>query len=137
MPQLNRIAETALYVDDLERASRFYETVLECRALLRTPTLIAYDIGGAGVLLLFKRGGARDAQALPGGTIPGHDGAGPVHICFGIESADLGAWETRLGEHGVGIEGRMQWERGGTSLYFRDPDAHLLELMTPGNWPGY
>ena len=29
------------------------------------------------------------------------------------------------------------WERGGRSLYFRDPDQHLLELATPGTWPIY
>ncbi len=26
---------------------------------------------------------------------------------------------------------------GGTSLYFRDPDGHLLELVTPGIWSIY
>ena len=27
--------------------------------------------------------------------------------------------------------------RSGESIYFRDPDGHLLELATPGLWPGY
>jgi catechol 2,3-dioxygenase-like lactoylglutathione lyase family enzyme len=27
--------------------------------------------------------------------------------------------------------------RGGHSIYFRDPDGHLLELATPGLWAGY
>ncbi|RDJ24183.1 glyoxalase [Bosea caraganae] len=137
MPRLNRIIETALYVDDLDRAGTFYETVLDLHALLRTRTLTAYDVGGAGVLLLFRRGESRQTQSLPNGSIPGHDGAGPIHICFAVDAKELAAWEVRLGEHGVPVEGRMQWERGGTSLYFRDPDGHLLELMTPGNWPGY
>ncbi|MDQ3753396.1 MAG: glyoxalase, partial [Acidobacteriota bacterium] len=30
-----------------------------------------------------------------------------------------------------------KWNRGGTSLYFRDPDNHLLELATPGLWAIY
>ena len=30
-----------------------------------------------------------------------------------------------------------KWPRGGESVYFRDPDGHLLELATPGLWPGY
>lgn len=137
MPRLNRIIETALYVDDLDRARVFYETVLECRAVLKTRALVAYDIGGAGMLLIFRRGESRQTQNLPDGTIPGHDGAGPIHICFAIDAAELPAWEERLQARSVAIEGRMRWERGGISLYFRDPDGHLLELMTPGNWPGY
>ena len=43
----------------------------------------------------------------------------------------------RLGEHGVAIEGRTDWTRGGHSIYFRDPDGHLLELATPGLWAIY
>jgi hypothetical protein len=29
------------------------------------------------------------------------------------------------------------WPEGSTSIYFRDPDGHLLELVTPGLWPNY
>ena len=35
------------------------------------------------------------------------------------------------------LEGRTEWPRGGVSVYFRDPDGHLLELATPGLWEGY
>jgi len=31
----------------------------------------------------------------------------------------------------------VDWPRGGRSLYFRDPDQHLLELITPGCWSIY
>jgi hypothetical protein len=37
----------------------------------------------------------------------------------------------RLGERGVEIESAVHWARGGTSVYFRDPDNNLLELATP------
>jgi catechol 2,3-dioxygenase-like lactoylglutathione lyase family enzyme len=58
-------------------------------------------------------------------------------MAFSIEAADLDAWEQRLRDHGIAIESRVRWQRGGTSLYFRDPDGHLLELLTPGVWPIY
>jgi catechol 2,3-dioxygenase-like lactoylglutathione lyase family enzyme len=37
----------------------------------------------------------------------------------------------------VAIESRMEWPRGGKSIYFRDPDGHLLEVLTPGVWAIY
>ena len=46
-------------------------------------------------------------------------------------------WEAQLADAGVAIEGRTKWPRGGESIYFRDPDGHLVELATPGLWPGY
>ena len=41
------------------------------------------------------------------------------------------------GSEGIAIEGRTDWSRGGHSIYFRDPDGHLLELATPGLWTIY
>ena len=137
MPRLNRIIETALYVDDLDRACAFYEDKLGLAPLLKTKTLFAYDVGGANVLLLFLRGASLQTQSAAGGTIPPHDGSGPLHIAFAIETEELAAWEAKLGQLDIAVEGRMQWERGSTSLYFRDPDGHLLELATPRLWRTY
>ena len=137
MPQLNGVLETALYVDDLERAARFYENVLGLAALASDARFRAYDVGGRSVLLVFQRGATLETVWLPGGTIPPHDGHGPLHIAFAIDVADLAAWEERLGQHGVSIEGRTAWPRGGQSLYVRDPDGHLLEFATPGLWATY
>jgi catechol 2,3-dioxygenase-like lactoylglutathione lyase family enzyme len=137
MPALLGILETALYVDDFARACAFYEQVLGLNSIYRDPRLCAYDVGARGVLLLFLRGQSLQTVQLPGGTIPPHDGHGPVHIAFSIAADDLASWETQLMEASIDIEGRTKWPRGGESIYFRDPDGHLLELATPGLWPGY
>jgi catechol 2,3-dioxygenase-like lactoylglutathione lyase family enzyme len=137
MPALLGILETALYVEDFARACAFYEQVLDLNSIYRDQRLCAYDVGSRGVLLLFLRGQSLQTVHLPGGTIPPHDGHGPVHIAFSIAADDLVSWETRLKEASIDIEGRTKWPRGGESIYFRDPDDHLLELATPGLWPGY
>jgi len=134
---LGRVLETSLYADDLERAARFYEDVLELKVLTADSRFRAYDVGGQSVLLIFRRGATLETVRMPGGTIPPHDGHGPLHIAFTIAADALTDWEARLGRHGVAIEGRTQWSRGGTSVYFRDPDGHLLELATPGLWATY
>jgi catechol 2,3-dioxygenase-like lactoylglutathione lyase family enzyme len=137
MPRLDGVLETALYADDLERASRFYEDVLGLRSLARDARFRAYDAGHRSVLLVFQRGATLATVRLPGGTIPPHDGHGPLHIAFAIAAADLAAWEEQLDRHGVAIDGRTAWPRGGHSIYVRDPDGHLVEFATPGLWATY
>ena len=137
MPHLDRVLETVLYVDDLDRARAFYEQILGLSCIHTDQRLRAYDVSGHGVLLLFLRGQSLHTIKLPGGTIPPHDGHGPTHVAFSIAADSLAAWEERLRVAGVAIEGRNQWPRGGHSIYFRDPDGHLLELATPGLWVGY
>jgi catechol 2,3-dioxygenase-like lactoylglutathione lyase family enzyme len=137
MPKLNAVLETALYVDDLSRARNFYATTLGLPLLREDHRMCAFDVGGRSVLLLFVRGGSLENLAFPGGTIPPHDGQGPLHIAFSVSEDDLTAWERTLKDNGIAVEGRTAWQRGGRSLYFRDPDGHLLELATPGLWATY
>ena len=137
MPKLDGVLETALYTDDMERARAFYEGVLELKPIFSDSRLCAYGVAGRDVLLIFKRGAAKDTATMPGGTIPGHDGAGPLHVAFAIGKDELAQWEQQLASRGVAIEGATSWSRGGRSIYFRDPDGHLLELATPGLWAVY
>jgi catechol 2,3-dioxygenase-like lactoylglutathione lyase family enzyme len=136
MPQLAAILETALYVDDLPRSRRFYEA-LGLRVLRADERMCAFDVGGRSILLLFLRGSTTETVVMPGGTIPPHDGHGPLHIAFAVTAEDLAAWENVLQDRNIDIEGRAAWSRGGRSVYFRDPDGHLLELATPGLWETY
>ena len=94
MPNLLGVLETALYVEEFERACPFYEQVLGLNSIYRDQRLCAYDVGGRGVLLLFLRGRSFETMHLPGGTIPPHDGHGPVHIAFSIAADELAAWRS-------------------------------------------
>lgn len=136
-PRIGGVLETALYVDDMARAVAFYDSLFRLPHLFDSDRLVALDAGPRSVLLLFKRGGSLDAQTTPGGVIPPHDGGGPLHVALAIEAGSTAAWEKRLDERGVPVEGRTDWPRGGISLYLRDPDGHLLELATPGLWASY
>lgn len=135
-PALAGVLETALYVADMPRARDFYERILGLAPTFADERLTAYPIG-ATVLLLFLKGGTTETVRMPGGTIPPHDGGGAIHYALAIAEADLPAWESHLAAHGVAEEGRTRWPRGGTSIYFRDPDGHLGELATPGIWPNF
>jgi len=137
MPKLDGILETALYTDDMARARAFYEGTLGLAPIFGDNRLTAYGVAGRDVLLIFRRGSATQTVTIPGGTIPGHDGAGPLHIAFRIGKDALAEWERHLASRGVAIEGATDWSRGGRSIYFRDPDGHLLELATPGLWTVY
>lgn len=136
-PRIDRVLETALYVDDLDRARGFYEDVIGLEPITADGRFVAYDVGATSVLLLFRRGATLETVTLPGGTIPPHDGHGPLHMAFGIAEDDLAGWEEHLREHGIAIEARTDWTRGGTSIYVRDPDDHLVEFVTPRVWPTY
>ena len=133
-PPITGVLETAIYVADLDRARAFYEDVLGLSPMFSDTRLVAYAVGRS-VLLVFRRGSTTEPVVLPGGTIPPHDASGRIHFALSVAAADLPAWATRMAAHGVAKAGRTQWPRGGTSLYFRDPDGHLLELATPGIWP--
>ena len=131
MPQIKRIIETALYVDDLERAKAFYSQHLQLEVMVESSVLVAFNVGQQNTLLLFKRGASVHTKYLSGGEIPPHDASGRIHICFAIDAEDLPTWETRLDAADIAIEGRTHWPKGGSSVYFRDPDGNLVDFYTP------
>ena len=135
--RIRRIVETALDCDDLARSATFYRTLFGAEPMLSSGRLVAIDAGEGTVLLLFQRGLSNEPVQLPGGIVPGHDAGGPGHLAFAIDSVDIPEWEARLAELDIAIESRVRWERGGVSLYFRDPDNRSVELATPGIWPSY
>jgi catechol 2,3-dioxygenase-like lactoylglutathione lyase family enzyme len=139
VPAIHGVVETILYADDLNRAIAFYRDVLGLALMTGDGERFqSFDSGAGRVLLLFKRGGTLTPQPVAtGGFIPPHDGHGPLHIAFAIATADYDAWCAWLRDRFVAIESETRWPRGGRSIYFRDPEQHLVELVTPGIWPNY
>ena len=134
--QVNGIVETCINVAEIDRARKFYQSLFDLEVMVSDERFCALR-AGTDVLLLFTHGGSNDRVVLPGGIVPPHETRGAGHLAFAISSDLLADWRTRLRECGVEIESEVKWERGGTSLFFKDPDANLLELATPGVWANY
>jgi catechol 2,3-dioxygenase-like lactoylglutathione lyase family enzyme len=131
------VLESSIYVDDVPRAADFYRSIFDFEQIEGDDRFCAMSVAGRQVFLIFKKGGTLNPMPLPGGVLPPHEGSGQTHFAFSVPAADLPAWEQRLTENGVVIESRVSWPRGGRSIYFRDPDGHLGELITPGCWSIY
>ena len=140
MPGVSRFLESMLWVQDVERAAEFYQNLFGFAVIGRSSEpgrLTAMSVGGTQVLLLAKEGGSTRPSVTSGGLIPPTVGHGDSHVAFPIAADELAAWEERLKQNDIALESKVSWERGGQSLYFRDPDGNLLELATPGVWPIY
>jgi catechol 2,3-dioxygenase-like lactoylglutathione lyase family enzyme len=134
--------ETHLDVVDLDRSVEFYGAVLGLELALRR------DIDAAGADA-HSRGARRFAFFWVGG--PGHALLGlwerdrqdirTQHLAFEVGLQELGELVARL-EQQRGIEFRDFFQQRTTvpsvfgfipaaSIYFDDPDGHLLELLAP------
>jgi len=130
-PKTEGVLESSLYVDDVAGSARFYEMIFGFRVISDFGERgCAMQAGNRQVLLLFKKGGSREMQSP-------HDGDGELHLAFAIPAAELANWEAWLAKNKIAVEEKRNWEMGGQSLYFRDPDRHLIEVATPGVWSIY
>jgi catechol 2,3-dioxygenase-like lactoylglutathione lyase family enzyme len=137
LPRITHVLESSLYVADLHQSEEFYRRLLGLEVFVSDERMRALGVPGQQVLLLFRHGGSAQDSLTPSGNIPLHDARGQQHLCFAIPEAELQAWEHHLEKLGIAIESRLNWRAGAVSLYFRDPDQHLLEVATPGLWPNY
>jgi catechol 2,3-dioxygenase-like lactoylglutathione lyase family enzyme len=131
VPDLTGILETALYVEDPRRSADFYTRVLGFERIDGDERLVAMAVRPGQLLLLCAKGGSVELPRTA------HFGDGHHHLAFAVPEDALAAWIAKLEAVGVAVVERRRWPRGGESLYFRDPDQHLLELATPGVWSVY
>lgn len=119
MPKLSGIDHVHVYVENRERAAKWYEevlgfTVVEALRFWATPggPLTIEDAGGNVHLALFER--------------DEHDGSSA--IAFGASGEEFLEWKSRLEKHG--LELRVADHTAAFSLYFNDPDDNTHEITT-------
>src|SRR5258707_1078515 len=127
--KIQAVIETAIYLDDLDKAEAFYRTILGLRVIGKEPGRhVFFQVGASSVLLAFIADTTLKEDRTP------HGAKGPGHFALGIETEALDVWRQKLQENGVTIEDEVTWPRGGRSFYFRDPAENSVELVTPGVW---
>ena len=136
-PPVGGILETAVYVDDLNRASAFYTRLLNMEPMLRQERLHAFPIAPGEALLLFQRTLSQHDSATTFGVIPGHTTTGRSHFAFRIAETQYEPWRAWLMHLGIALIGEVHWPQGGQSLYFEDVDGNVVEVATPGLWANY
>jgi catechol 2,3-dioxygenase-like lactoylglutathione lyase family enzyme len=134
-PRFNGILESALYVNDLEAADRFYGSVLGLEKIFSVAGRQLVFRSEKSILLIFDPGRTeRDRIVVNGGAIPLHGAGGSGHVAFRVAESELETWRKHFHAAGVAIESEVSWPNGARSIYFRDPAGNSLELATPDMW---
>jgi len=124
--KVSRIVHLALKVDDLEKATTFYENVFGFRQLnteryakhaSRHMTDGDMDIA----LMAWTDGNSEEAQQAGPGTRIHH---------WGVEVEDRGAFADRVKQHGAEILSKP----GAPVLRLRTPDNTIMEVVSPGRY---
>jgi catechol 2,3-dioxygenase-like lactoylglutathione lyase family enzyme len=120
-----RLDHVVIAVSDFERSNAFYRDVLGAE-IVEVDGRVAYRVGGQQ--LNVHGPGTRPAMVARIRVAPGNS-----DLCFEWDGPIDGAVE-HLRVRGVPIEAGPMTRGGakgiGTSVYFRDPDGTLLELIS-------
>ena len=132
--QPKAVLETALYVDDLDRAEDFYGRVLGLEFISRMAGRHVFFRCGQVIVLLFNAEATRIASANTALPVPVHGASGAGHLCFRAEGPEIDLWKQKLETAGVQIEADFEWPNGGRSIYFRDPSGNSLQFGEQKIW---
>ena len=130
--RVSGVYETVIYATDVPGAAAFYADVLGLRLVDGPDELAAaFRLDDGGVLLIFDPSRA----SVPGRPVPSHGATGAGHVAFSVEDGTLERWAEGLRERGIEIEQEHEWQRGGSSIYVRDPAGNSVELVDGDLWP--
>ena len=124
---LPRLDHVVIAVSDFERSNRFYADVLGVEVAEISLGRYAYRLAGGQQLNVHGPG----STPVPRASDPVHPGNSDLCFVWGGTAEEAVA---HLLAHGVEIELGPAKRHGGsgdgTSVYFRDPDGSLLELIS-------
>jgi catechol 2,3-dioxygenase-like lactoylglutathione lyase family enzyme len=117
-PILKSLSAVRIFVDDLDRARRFYGEVLEMHETSATPAWAVFDIDGKELII----------EKVPADD-PEHGLVGRfLAVSFGVD--DIDAVYRKLVARGVSfLEPPEKQVWGGTLAFPRDPDGNILTLV--------
>ncbi len=112
------ISHLTFSVSDLAASAAFYQQVFDAVLLFQSEQTAYFDLAGLWLALNVQTDIGRQEirQSY-------------THIAFEADAADMAAMERRLQRLGIPlVPGRSREAAEGLSLYFTDPDGHLLEV---------
>jgi lactoylglutathione lyase len=117
---IKKIATTAVYVEDQQKAKTFWTEKVGFRLVRETP------MGPGGSWLEVAPPGAESALVLyPRAMMKGWESMKPSIV---FECDDIDATYARMKERGVQFEGEPQKMQWGTFAQFKDEDGNLFVL---------
>ena len=126
--RISGLDHIVLRVGDLDRAIRFYETVLNCHVERRLdqPKLVQLRAGASLIDLV--------PASAPPGEAADAAGRNMDHFAVRVDGFDAAALASHLRQHGIEVaevKERYGAEGYGPSLYISDPDGNTVELKGP------
>src|SRR5262245_24474322 len=104
-PGFNGVLETALYVDDLDKAEDFYGRILGLPKIFSVPGRQLVFCCQDSILLVFRPDHTeRERVVINGGAIPLHGARGSGHMAFRVAREGLEHWRVHFIRTGVSIE---------------------------------
>lgn len=127
--QILQIKENCLYVEDLGRTRAFYHELLKLPIISYAEDNHVFFRAGSSVLLCFLPEKSK-IQDEP----PAHYAYGKQHIAFEVLKEEYEQTISWLREKKIALNYEHTWPNGQKSMYFEDPDGHVLEIVPTGLW---